>query len=147
MTYAAGTGVTVANSQQEIARTLTRYQIDTYSFGQSTGFAQVAFEVKGLPVRIDVPLPVRPDKQFGKNPTTGRQIDAWKMHDQTVRERWRCLLLFIKASLESSSLGFISVEQAFMAFIVTADGDTVGDKMLPRILAAVADGQRLAIGS
>ena len=39
MTYARGTTVEVAASQQEIARTLTRYKVDTYSFGQSPGQA------------------------------------------------------------------------------------------------------------
>lgn len=145
MTYASGTTVTVANSQQEIARTLHRYQIDTYTFGQMPGLAQVEFVVRSMPVRIRVDIPTRPAKQLGTNPSSGRQVDLWKAHDQQVKERWRALLLFIKASLESVELGIVTPEQAFMAFLVTGDGDTLGDKVLPAYRASIESGTPLAI--
>jgi hypothetical protein len=147
VSYAKGTSVDVAASQQEIQRTLMRYGVETYSFRQVPGRAEVEFVVGDYPVRVGVELPTRPEKQTGRNPDTNRVVDLWKRHDQEVRERWRALLLFVKAGLETCELGLAAPEQVFMAFLVSPDGSTVGDKVLPVYKAALEAGQSLAIGS
>ena len=53
-------------------------------------------------------------------------------------------LLFIKAALESVDRGIVTVEQAFMAFLVTGDGETLGDKALPAYVQHITE-QRRAI--
>lgn len=138
MTYAKGTTVTVQSSQMEISRTLNRYGIDSYTFGQTPGWAQVEFMHAGMPIRVRVELPAKPPKQMGVNTKTGRQVDLWKAHEQQIKELWRALLLFIKAALESVELGIVSVDQAFMAFLVTADGRTLGERILPEYRQSLA---------
>lgn len=144
MAYAEGTTVTVQNSQMEIARTLTRYGVESYSFGATPGWALVEFEHRHMPIRLRVPLPAKPPKEIAISPGTGRKVNVWKAWEQNVKEAWRALLLFIKAALESVDRGIVSVEQAFMAFLVTGDGQTLGEKALPAYVQHVAD-QRRAI--
>lgn len=144
MTYASGTTVTVERSQQEIAATLTRYGVDTYTFGARPGLALVEFVLADMPIRLAIPLPAKPDQQKGKSVKTGRTIDLHKAWEQDVREAWRALLLFLKANLEAVDRGVIAAEQAFMAFLLTPDGRTVGDAVLPAYREALTSG-RLAI--
>ena len=101
MTYAQGTTVTVSNSQLEISRTLTRYGVESYSFGATPGWALVEFEHQHMPIRLRIPLPAKPPKETGLSAKTGRQVNLWKAWEQDVKEAWRALLLFIKAALES----------------------------------------------
>lgn len=145
MTYAKGTTVTVDKSQMEIAQILARYGVDTYGFGASPGGGLVEFAYKGMPIRLRVPLPVRPDKLEVRNPDTGRMVKTMPKWEQETREAWRALVLFIKAALESVERGIVKVEQAFMAFLVAPDGQTVGDKVLPSYLHAIATNTPLAL--
>lgn len=138
MTYASGTTVTVDRSQQEIASTLGRYGVDTYTFGARPGTALVEFIIDALPIRLEISLPARPEKPKGKNPKTGRTIDLNKAWEQQVREAWRALLLFLKANLEACERGVVTPEQAFMAFLVSSDGRTLGEVMLPEVRGRLA---------
>lgn len=144
MAYAEGTTVTVQNSQMEIARTLARYGVESYSFGATPGWALVEFEHRHMPIRLRIPLPAKPAKEKGTNPKTGRTVNLWSAWEQDIKEAWRALLLFIKAALESVDRGIVTVEQAFMAFLVTGDGQTLGEKALPAYIQHITD-QRLAI--
>lgn len=141
MTYASRTTVTVHASQQEIARTLARYKVETYAFGARPGQALVEFELQQLPVRVAIPLPPKPAKETGRNPKTGRTVNLWSAWEQDVRECWRALLLLIKANLEAVERGIVRPEQAFMAYLVAPDGRALGDVVLPQYLDALDQGR------
>lgn len=145
MTYAAKTTVKVETSQQEIARIFKRYGVDTYNFGAMPGFAMVEFKYAGLPISVKMPLPLKPETRTARNPQTGRTFDAWARHEQHVKEAWRALVLFLKATLEAVERGTLRPEQAFMAFLLTRDSQTLGDVLLPRYMDAIASGERLAL--
>lgn len=140
MVYAKGTTVEVSSSQQEIARTLARYKIETYSFGQSPGQALVMFQVGLLPVRISIPLPARPNAARILNKGTGRYVLAEPRWEQEVREAWRALLLLIKGNLEAVERGITTPQQAFMAYLVLPGGSTLGDAVLPQYHQALKTG-------
>lgn len=144
MTYAKGTTVEVHSAQQEIARTLHRYGVDTYSFGARPAYAVVEFMVQGYLVRVGVPLPVRTAKERGTNPATGRTINLRTAWEQDVRECWRSLLLLIKGNLEAVERGIVTPAQAFMAYLVAPNGQTLGDVVLPQYQDSLSSG-RLAI--
>ncbi len=63
-------------------------------------------------------------------PTTAHKA-AWL--EQERRRRWRALLLTIKAKLVSVENGIEKFEEAFLAHIVIAGGQTVGQKALPEL--------------
>lgn len=141
MTYARGTSVDVHASQQEIARILTRYKVETYTFGQEPGTAVVAFKLSDFPVRIAIPLPARPTRPTTTNPQTGRTVQALPRWEQEVREAWRALVLLIKANLEAVERGIVRPEQAFMAYLVAPGGRTVGDVVLPAYRESLTTGR------
>lgn len=145
MTYARGTAVEVSASQQEIARTLARYKVDTYTFGQRPGAAGVSFTIKDLPVRMEVPIPARPTQQRVMNHETGRTVLAEPRWEQNVRECWRALLLLIKANLEAVERGIVTPERAFMAYLVLPGGQDLGDAVLPTYRQALVGAGPLAL--
>jgi hypothetical protein len=121
MTYAKGTTVTVAKSQQEVASIFTRYGVRVFSLGQELDRAVVSFTITrhnhpDLPIRVGIPLP-----KMGTNV---------RDHDQAVRECWRALVLAVERSI-------VSPEQAFLAYIT--DGErVVGDVLIPQIQSRLA---------
>lgn len=60
-------------------------------------------------------------------------------YDRACKQRWRALLLCIKAKLEAVDSGIATFEQEFMANIVMPDGKTFGDYALPKIHQATLD--------
>ena len=54
-------------------------------------------------------------------------------YDQACRQRWRALLLVIKAKLEAVTAGISTIETEFLANIVLPDNTTAGEWMLPQI--------------
>ena len=55
--------------------------------------------------------------------TAADQQSAW---EQACRQRWRALLLIIRAKLEAAEAGISTLETEFLANIVLPDGRTAG---------------------
>ena len=124
MTYAAKTKVPVDRSKTEIERTLKRYGADRFFYGAESGKAIIVFEARDRRLRFDLPLPE------GDSPRD----------QQAQRQRWRALLLCIKAKLESVEAKIESFEEAFLAHVVLPDGKTVGEHALPAVAAIYKGG-------
>jgi hypothetical protein len=99
--------------------------------------AQIQFATKSRSVRFFLPLPDKSDKQFWFTPARRQRVDSDRAHanwEQACRQRWRALLLAIKAKLESVECGISTFEQEFMAFIVNpSTGRTIGEEITPLI--------------
>jgi len=60
-------------------------------------------------------------------------------YEQARRQRWRILLLSVKAKLEEIEAGLISFDDQFLAYMALPDGSTVGDFMrLPENIKRLA---------
>lgn len=117
MTYAAKTKVPVDQSRNEIERTLKRYGADRFLYLTEKDRACIMFEAHDRRIRFDLPLPSGDsDKE--------RQI---------ARQRWRALLLCIKAKLESVESKIETFEDAFLAHVLMPDNQTVAAHIKPRI--------------
>jgi hypothetical protein len=141
MKYAQQTEVTSDKSRSEIERTLARYGARKFVYGWDDGRAMVQFEAHDRRIRFILPLPTIEDV---KHTPSGRVRSArtWPaMRDQATRQRWRALLLCIKAKLESVDSGIEEFDEAFMAQIVLPNGATVGDQIKPEIGSAYAGGR------
>lgn len=130
--YAADTKVPVIQSRAEIERTLVRYGCDAFVSGWSGDGAMVQFGYKGRNVKVSVPYP--------------KNVSGAK-YDKAQRQRWRVLLLLVKAQLEAVESGLMPFEEAFLAWMVLQDGKTVMETMLPQLPPAVVplrlkDGRR-----
>ncbi len=102
MTYAVGTSASVEKSRAEIERILKRYGASHFAFMSSPDSATIAFRASDRNIRFDLPLPAR--EKFVRPPLNRRRRSPPQTNahwDQAGRERWRALVLCIKAKLES----------------------------------------------
>ncbi|HEX2986074.1 MAG TPA: hypothetical protein VHO71_04590 [Caproiciproducens sp.] len=139
-TYAKDTNVSSEISRLEIERTLVKYGADNFAYATAVGKAMIGFTMQGRQVKFILPLPKKEEFRLtptGRDRTEKSQYDAW---EQACRQRWRALLLVIKAKLEATECGISTFESEFMANIVLPDGQTAGDFMLPQIAAAYDSG-------
>lgn len=130
MAYAKGTAVSVERSEGEIKAVLRRYGATAIATFEGPQYAVVAFEMQNRRVTMRLPLPDRNAPEFARTPTKRlarspeQRMAAW---EQACRERWRSLLLCIKAKLESVEANIETFEDAFLAHIQMPDGLTVGE--------------------
>jgi hypothetical protein len=125
MTYAAKTRVPVEQTKSEIERTLARYGASRFAYFTEPERAIIVFEAKDRRLRFDLPLP---------KGTTDRDL-------KLCRQKWRALLLCIKAKLESVESRIETFDEAFLAHVVMPDGLTVAQHTVPRIAAAYKAGE------
>jgi|SRR5580765_1985729 len=119
MTYALRTKVPISRSKQEIEAVLAKHGAKKFAYYVETTRASVVFEAADRRIRFDLPLPEGEQKQ---------------------RERWRAMLLCIKAKLESVESKIETFEEAFLAHVVMPDGSTVSEGLIPQIRIAYKDG-------
>lgn len=141
MTYASGTKVSPEQTRGEIEKTLRRYGADGFSYGYEGDRSIVAFRAHDRYVRFEVGQ--RPIEEFRLTPS-GRVRSAGdqrRAREQEVRERWRGLLLVVKAKLESVETGIETFEEAFLPHIVLPDGGTVAQHLIPEIAKTYETGE------
>ena len=117
--YAEKTKVPVARSRDEIERVLGRYGANAFGYGWDGTRSVVSFRAQGRFIRFAMDIPA----------------DA-----QEERQRWRALLLVIKAKLEAVESGITTFEEEFLAHVVLPDNRTVGEWLLPQVADAYVNG-------
>jgi len=142
--YAEGTLVSVGKTKGEIEDLLMRHKATKLFTGQEDGRAIVGFEMADRRVQFELRLPAmeqfshREDQWGHKKARTPE--DMLKHWEQACRERWRALLLCIKAKLVSTAAGVETFEEAFLAQIVIPGQGTIGARIIPA-LPAIYEGQ------
>jgi len=129
--YAATTKVPVAKTRSEIEQLLERHKAKQY--GTAVDYdqmrARVQFRLHDRIVRFIIALPDR--KKLGEGVRFERE----------ERQRWRALLLVIKAKLESVESAIETFEHAFLSQIVMPDDRTVAEIVTPLVAFAYKDGK------
>lgn len=135
MPYARDTTVGPDRTRIEIERLLARYGATAFSYAyDTTGTQKIEFVIDGRHMRMMLPIP--PLEDFAFTPTRMRrekapQRAAW---EKSIRERWRALLLIIKAKLVAVESGITTVEREFLAdVVVPASGMTFGEHAAPEL--------------
>lgn len=139
--YAATTGVSSPKSRVEIEKTLSRYGASAFMYGTRDGLAVVGFEMTQRRIRFDLPLPARSEFVLTANGYARSDDAIDKSYEQAIRQRWRALLLVIKAKLESIESGIEEFDDAFMAQIVLPGNQTVSEWLRPQLVLAYKDGK------
>jgi hypothetical protein len=118
--YAKGTVVPVEKSKAEIDTLLGRHGALQRGIvhDEIRGVAIVGFTHAKRKYRIEVPLPSERDTS-SRSPKSRRD-----QLEQLTRERWRGLLLLLRAKLEIVRLGASSIEREFLADLLLPDGAT-----------------------
>lgn len=129
--FAEQTRVPVSKTRAEIEMLLERHKARQY--GTAVDYelrtARVQFRLSDRIVRFTIALPDR--KKLG---------DGTRL-ERAERQRWRALLLVIKAKLESVENAIESFEQAFLGQIVMPNDQTVADIVLPQIAESYKSGR------
>jgi hypothetical protein len=128
MAYAVNTSVPIDRSQGEIRKILQKHGATGFAFGEQGQTSVVMFVMAGRQIKFILPMPPSPSQN-----ATQASI---KTYEQLCRSRWRCLVLAIKAKLESVETGITTLEQEFLAHIVLPNGQTMGDVAIPQIQVA-----------
>lgn len=145
MQYAKATVVSVEKSRAEIEAVLTKYGARQFGYAADNdrGIASIQFAANERHVRFILSLPKRGDKQFLVTPRKQKRSDedAYRAWEQACRQRWRALVLCIKAKLESVECGISEFESEFLAHIVLPGGRTVEEFIRPQIEQAYTSGE------
>ncbi len=130
--FATDTEVSAAKSREDIERLLGQHHCTQYGVmvDHETRQARVQFRAESRIVRFTIPLP-------------NQQLRGW---EQLERQKWRQLLLVIKAKLESVAAKIELFEHAFLANIVLPGEQTVADVATPMIHEAYATGRMPKFG-
>lgn len=144
MAYAENTAVPVERSRAEIEKLLRRHKCTQFVVGgdYEQHQAMVQFRAHNRIVRFLVKLPDPSDKVFNRD-RNGWQLSPsgiQKKVEQAERQRWRALLLVIKAKLESVESNIATFEEEFLAHIVMPNDRVVGDLVAPLIERAYESG-------
>lgn len=147
--YAQGTGVSVEKTRAELDTLLGKHGASSRAIltDDAADQALVVFVLRGLKYKLVLPLPKRAEHATRSLPPGGWRWSsdrqkAWreKAWEQACRERWRQVLLLVKAKLELVRLGVTTAEHEFMADLVLANGETVHHALGAEIARALADG-------
>jgi hypothetical protein len=122
MRYARHTEVPVSRSRAQIESLVESYGADQFgsALDAESKRAMIQFRFSGWLVRFILPL----------------DVDT----DQKARQRWRALYLVIKAKLEAVESRIATIEEEFLAHVVTADGRTFGEWAVPQLREAKKTG-------
>ncbi len=144
--YATDTVVPIERSRAEIEMLLVRYGASQFHSGWMDGRALIAFKLKELFIRFILPIPDRAERRFWWKAIRGHtkkltESQAERNWEQECRSRWRALVLVVKAKLEAVECGISTLENEFMAFIVLANNETLGQWVINTALPAIREGQ------
>src|SRR5690348_11394806 len=115
--YAEGTTVPVEKTRAEIERLLTKHGAAQLGIVTDTeqGLAMVLFTLANRQVRMRVPLPRLDDvRSNARRRSQDGHVSRW---EQLSRQRWRAVLLLVRAKLELVELGLSTIEREFLADI------------------------------
>jgi hypothetical protein len=108
-------------------------------FQETTGGVErsaVAFRIHGVSFRFQVLTPPLSDFRFaGKTRRYRDDQQATAARDQAHRQRWRSLLLFVRAAIEAAEQGATTIVEALLPWVVTPSNRTIGEDLVPRLLA------------
>lgn len=129
--YAKDTIVPVSKTRGEIEQLLERAKAK--QFGTAVDYdlltARVQFKLHERVVRFTVALPDR--KKMGDG----------VRYERAERQRWRALLLVLKAKLESIESQIETFEAAFLSQIVMPNDRTVADIIVPLVAESYKGGK------
>jgi hypothetical protein len=141
MAYAEGTTVQVEKSVGEILALVKRAGAVRIAQFEEPDRLTIQFDLQGRMVRFRVTLPGWEEMPThnGRRELLGRtQREA--IAAQRHRQRARALLLVIKAKLESVESGVETLEEAFLANVVMANGQTVYERVVEPIAVEYQSG-------
>lgn len=147
MAYAEGTSVDSVKSRMEIERMLQKVGCSHVGVMHEPGFAAVTFRKGSAVVQMRIGLPTAKDaprRGIGWDSRAAARAESWA--EQAGRERWRQLLLVLKAKFTALEQGIETFEETFLAHLVLG-GAPLRDKLLPAVREAIGNQKPLMLGA
>lgn len=116
------TSVSVAQSQESIRRLIYAHKGTGVMFTSrrpSEGL-EALVTMRGKPYHIRIQAKAKPQTHE----------DRWRQEEQRV---WRVLFYHLKAIFEAADADVLSIEEIIMPYVVTPDGRTLAEHILPRL--------------
>lgn len=151
--FAENTTVPVERSKAELDSLLAKHGAQQRGvFNDSlAGKAVVVFSLGQRQMKLSLGFPTLRDILADANASEPRgwtkkkpsEKEAWAQAQlaQVERQRWRGLLLCVKAKLELVADGSSTLEREFLCDILLPDGSTVGESLAPQLAKAYETGQ------
>jgi hypothetical protein len=142
MSYAEETKIPIERSLGEIVWLVRKRGASQFMQFQDVDRIVIQFRIEERVVRFTLRLPTidqMPTRDGRYSVLSDAQRDA--RLEQRKRSLARALLLVIRAKLESVECGIESIEEAFLANVVMADGATVYDRIAQPIAIEYETGQ------
>lgn len=140
--FAKNTNVPIEKTEAEIRGLLLRYGATAFASGWNGNRALVQFEFRKRTVQIEMALPEQTAKAFTMGRYRARSEDAArKLWQQACRQKWRALLLVLKAKLEAVQSGICTMEHEFLPWTVLPNGRTLAQELEPQMRAWIEDGR------
>ena len=134
--YAAGTNVSVDRSKAELEKLLQKHGASKFISGWDESSIVIGFVMGGRQVKVQIPIPSKHDDEIWKTPS-GRYIrseeEVARKWQGALRQRWRALVLVVKAKLEAVAAGVATFETEFLGHLVLPSGQTVAEVVVPRL--------------
>lgn len=131
MSYAKNTTVSVLQSKNELNRLLEKYGVTKQGIDSENNC--IFFTLHGRNVKISISIPQKNEFEYTETKRRRTKIQAEKAYEQAVRQRWRSLILILKAKFESIESGITIMENEFLPYFIRNDGLTVGEYMQPQL--------------
>ena len=139
--FAANTSVPVARTQEEIQALLRRYGAAGFMMGEEGNKVFFCFKTHDRFVKMTTNMPDPKSREFTHTPsrqTPRSPKETQAAHEQGIRQRWRSLLLRVKARFEEIEDGQVTFDEAFMPYLVLPDGTTMkewAEYEIPKVYA------------
>ena len=139
----AATTVSLASTQEDIRKLLKRYGAKGLQVTEQ-------FDPSVIQLRFQVPVESGEDVGLAfvsmDIPTGEGEARNQKQVEQYRRQAGRALYFYLKTQLEAVDFGLVKLEEAFLAhFEVPGYGGTVGSRIVPAMVAALAKDQPLQL--
>ena len=131
--YAVNTSVSVEKSKEEVTKILRKYGADRFGTMEDREKAYLMFEFNRLMIQITVPLPNLEEFMTTDSGRSRKGTAANDAYEQAIKQKWRALVLAVKAKLEAVDSGISTIEKEFMAFVVMPDGRQLSDYIIPEL--------------
>lgn len=139
--FAEGTSVAPEKTKAEIEKLVRANGATSFASAQDGDRVRIQFALNARFLRFDLKMPSSADVKAQSKYRWAAAGVVEKVRAAEERRLFRALLLGIKAKLELSTGGIESFEEVFLANIVTPDGSTIGEHIVPRVAEIYASGR------
>lgn len=144
------TAVPVARSQQMLRELLLKHEGSSVAFVSdppNEGFhARVPIDGVTYTIRVMATMREVKAKQIKGRHYMGRWIPPrtdTQEREQECARIWRVLYYHMKGIFEAADSGVMEFREMMLPYVVTKDGKTVGEHIIPRLEAAITNPARL----